>query len=85
MKEMRIDYILDGIAVGLGVAQVNEIMQIVQLTLGVLATIVSIAFSLYKWWKKAKADGKITEEEINEAIDIIKKPLDDKDEEKEKK
>lgn len=85
MKEMRIDYILDGIAVGLGVAQVNEIMQIVQLTLGVLATIVSIAFSLYKWWKKAKADGKITEEEINDAIDIIKKPLDDKDEEKEKK
>ena len=85
MKEMRIDYILDGIAVGLGVAQVNEIMQIVQLTLGVLATIISIAFSLYKWWKKAKEDGKITEEEINEAIDIIKKPLDDKDEEKEKK
>lgn len=85
MKEMRIDYILDGIAVGLGVAQVNEIMQIFQLALGVLATIISIAFSLYKWWKKAKADGKITDEEINEAIDIIKEPFDDKDEEKEKK
>ena len=84
MKEFRIDYVLDGIAVGLGVAQLNQVMQIIQLTLGILATIISIAFSLYKWWKKAKADGKITEEEINEAVDIITKPLDDK-EDKEKK
>ena len=79
MKEFRIDYVLDGIAVGLGVAQLNQVMQIVQLTLGILATIVSIAFSLYKWWKKASEDGKIDEEEINEAIDIVNDALDDKD------
>lgn len=79
MKEFRIDYVLDGIAVGLGVAQLNQVMQIIQLTLGILATIISITFSLYKWWKKAKEDGKITEDEINEAIDIVNDALDDKD------
>lgn len=79
MKEFRIDYVLDGIAVGLGVAQLNQVMQIIQLTLGILATIISITFSLYKWWKKAKEDGKITEDEINEAVDIINDALDDKD------
>lgn len=85
MKDFRIDYVLDGIAVGLGVAQINQVMQIIQLVFGIVATIISIAFSIYKWWKKASADGKITEEEIKDGIDIIKDHLDDKNEERDKK
>lgn len=55
----------------LAVAQMNEIFQIVQLVLSCLTSIVLIGFRLYKWYKVAKEDGKITKEEINEAIDII--------------
>lgn len=84
MKDFRIDYVLDGIAVGLGVAQINQVMQIIQLVFGIVATIISIAFSIYKWWKKASADGKITDEEIKDGIDIIKDHLDDKNEERDK-
>lgn len=84
MKKFRFDYVLDGIAFVLFGVQVDELLKWVQLGLTILATLVSIAFSIWQWWKKASADGKITEDEVNEAIDIIKKPLNDK-EEKEKK
>ena len=84
MKKFRLDYIFDGIALALAGIQVEEIFKWVQLSLGLLATLISVAFTLWQWWKRAKKDGKITEEEINEAVDIITKPLDDK-EDKEKK
>lgn len=81
MKKFRFDYILDGIALTLGAVQLNQIMQIIQLVLGIVATIISIMFSIWLWWKKASKDGKITEEEIKEGKDILNngiKDLDDK-------
>ena len=85
MKKFRIDYILDGFAITLGAVQLNQIMQIIQLVLGIVATIISIMFSLWLWWKRASKDGKITEEEIKDGMDIlnngtkeIKDHLDDK-------
>lgn len=81
MKKFRIDYILDGLAITLGAVQLNQIMQIVQLILGIVATIISIMFSIWLWWKRASKDGKITEEEIKEGQDILNngvKDLDDK-------
>lgn len=81
MKKFRIDYILDGLAITLGAVQLNQIMQIIQLVLGIVATIISIMFSIWLWWKRASKDGKITEEEIKEGQDILNngvKDLDDK-------
>lgn len=84
MKKFRLDYILDGFAFVLVGVQTEELLKWVQLGLSILATAVSLAFSLWLWWKKAHADGKITEDEIKDGIEIIKDHLDDK-EEKEKK
>lgn len=78
MKDTRIDYVLDALAIALGLSQGQELLSYIQLGLGILATIVSIAFSIWKWWKKASADGKITEEEIKELSDDLKDKLDDK-------
>ncbi|MBO7734204.1 MAG: hypothetical protein J6S67_16690 [Methanobrevibacter sp.] len=72
MKKFRFDYIFDGIALALAGVQVELLFKWVQLGLGLLATILSIAFSVWQWWKKAKQDGKITEEEFKEGVDIIK-------------
>ena len=72
MKKFRVDYVFDGIALALAGVQVEEVMKWVQLALGIVATIISLAFSLWQWWKKAHADGKITEEEIKDGIDILK-------------
>lgn len=79
MKETRIDYYLEALAIALGIAQPELILKYIQFGLGIVATIISIAYSIYKWWKKASADGKITKEEINEGIEEIKKNLKDKD------
>ncbi len=55
----------------LAAIQQNEIFQIIEFSVSILASLVIIAFRLWAWWKKAKEDGKITKEEIDEAIDII--------------
>lgn len=77
MKKFRLDYIFDGIALALAGIQVEEVFKWVQLSVGLLATILSVAFTLWQWWKRAKKDGKITEEEINEGIDILNNGIDE--------
>lgn len=72
MKKFRVDYIFDGIALVFAGIQPEVLFQYIQLGLGILATLISIAFSLWQWWKRAKQDGKITEEEFKEGADIIK-------------
>ena len=72
--------ILGNILSAMGVAlsesqldQIEHITAIVCMVVGLLITIVSsVGIPLYKWWKKAKEDGKITSEEIKEAEEIIK-------------
>ena len=78
MKDARVDYFLDAIALSLGLSQGKELLSYIQLGLGVIATLLSIAYSIYKWWKKASADGKITKEEIKDLSDDLKDKLDDK-------
>ena len=84
----RIDYIFDSIAIVFASVQPEVLFRYVSLALSILATLISIAFSVWQWWKKAKQDGKITEDEIKEGAKIIqdgtekiKHTLDDKDKE----
>ena len=79
MKETRFDYLFDAVAIGLGLSQGQELLSYIQLGLGIGATILSLGFTIWKWWKKASADGKIEKDEIKELSDDIKKTLDDKD------
>lgn len=59
--------------------QTNEVFQYIQLGLTILSTLVAIAFTIWKWWKKASQDGKIEVDEIKELEDDIKEVLDDKE------
>lgn len=57
---------------------VEHITAIICMVVGLLITITcSIVIPFIKWWKKAKQDGKITEEEIEEGANIIKDGLKD--------
>ena len=56
--------------------QTNQTWQLVCLILTALSIAVTTAFTLYKWIKMAKADGKITREEIEEGVSIIKDGVD---------
>ena len=49
----------------------QDVTQLILLILGIVSSVVSLAYTLWKWYRKAKADGKITADEIDEAADII--------------
>lgn len=63
-----------------GITQVNELFQLIQVIVGVVSGLFAIAYTIYKWYNKAKADGKITSQEIRELGEDISKVLQEKEE-----
>ena len=61
----------------LAALQQNEILQYIEFGLSALVSLIIIAFKIWKWWKEAKKDGKITQEELNDLQEIVKKGDDD--------
>lgn len=49
----------------------NTVAQWVIMALPVIAAVTSIAYTIYKWFKRARADKKISQEEVDEFIQII--------------
>lgn len=63
--------VVGGTCTGVSMATMNQIIVICNLVLTIIATIVSLVYTIWKWWKKAKEDGKITEDEVDELVDQI--------------
>ena len=63
-----------------GITQVNELFQLIQVIVGVVSGLFAIAYTVYKWYIKAKKDGKITPEEIDELKDDLENIIKDKEE-----
>ena len=57
-------------------SQTNELLQDISLVLTIIGTLITIIMALINWWKNAKKDGKITSDEIQDAVDIIKDGVD---------
>lgn len=53
--------------------QVNEVFEIIQICFSIAVSLITILYIVYKWYKRATADGKITEEELEE----LKKEVDE--------
>ena len=73
----------DAIAVVGTAVQMDEVKQWISMAITIIAGIVSIALSIWKWWKSAKKDGKIDEKEIEDLQQILdhkKEKEDNKDE-----
>ena len=51
--------------------QTNEVFQMIELVLAILTSVIIIFYKIWHWYKEAKADGKITADEIGKGIDII--------------
>ena len=65
--------------------QTNEILQTISLIITIIGAVISmIIVPIISWWQKAKKDGKITEEEIQEGIGIISDGLDSLKDKKDK-
>lgn len=69
-----------GISTVLTITQTNEVFQTVQLIFSILAFLVTIAYTCWKWYKKAKQDGKITPEEVEDLFDNLKNNIKENDE-----
>lgn len=63
----------------LTMAQTNEAFQLIMLILSILSTLFTIAFTFYKWYNKAKEDGKITKDEIEDLTKDISEALKNKE------
>lgn len=66
------------------IIQPENLFKWIQLGLGILLTVVGIAYKVWKWHKEAKADGKITTDEVKELVsetkdDVIKVITDTKE------
>lgn len=66
------------------IIQTENLFKWIQLGLGILLTVVGIAYKVWKWHKEAKADGKITTDEVKELVsetkdDVIKVITDTKE------
>lgn len=57
-------------AVGTSI-QMDEVLRYISLAITIIGGIITLVSQIVIWWKKAKSDGKITKEEINEGIEII--------------
>lgn len=57
----------------LTITQTNEIFALIQIIASTIVSIITIGYILYKWYKKATEDGKITKDEVEELGNEIKK------------
>ena len=61
------------------VSQTNEVFQTIQIIISALAGAVALAYTIWRWYKNAKKDGKITEDEVDDLFDQITKKEDSDD------
>ena len=71
-----------GISTILTITQTNEVFQTVQLIFSILAFLVTIAYTVWKWYKKANQDGKITPQEVEELFDNLKNNINEEENKK---
>lgn len=77
MQEKPVNYIANAVACITTALQSNEIFSYVSLTLTILSIVVSLAFTIYRWYKVATNDGKIDNEEIDDLMHNINDSIND--------
>ena len=79
---MRTEIITGAVGTSLGIVgtatQTNEVLQTISLIVTIVGAIISmIVVPLLSWYLRAKKDGKITDEEIKEGVEILDKGIKD--------
>ena len=80
-RDEIVGWVGSGISTILTISQTNEVFQLIQIILTSIAVLVSIAYTIWKWRKNAKKDGKITSDEVDELFDDINKVIQYKEDE----
>ena len=51
--------------------QTNETLQIIQGVLSIIALVLTISYTIWKWYRKASQDGKITADEVDDLFEDL--------------
>ena len=71
--KLRIDFMTEAVASVATVLQTDEYLRIISFALTCVSVTLSVAFTIYKWYKASKADGHITTDELIELVDELGK------------
>ena len=69
----RIDFMTEAVAGVATALQTDEYLRIISFALTCISVTLSLAFTVYKWYKASKADGRITTDELDELVDELEK------------
>lgn len=53
----------------------NPIIQLILIIWSILIILLNIVFVIWKWYKEAKKDGKITDDEVDELFEDLEKEI----------
>ena len=71
MKE-HLDILGIGLQAIFTAIQTDEVLRWISFGFTLVSVILTIAYNIWRWWKKSKEDGKISMDEVDELGDIIK-------------
>lgn len=66
-----------GAGIAYGIANVHEVLGVIVLIASLISTVLLTTLKVIDWYKKSKADGKITADEVKEGVEIIKNGVDE--------
>ena len=72
MKDNLLDIFGIGVQAIFTAVQTDEVLRWISFGITLLSAIITIAYNIWKWWRKSKKDGKITIDEVDELVDIVK-------------
>lgn len=72
MKDNLLNILGIGVQAIFTAVQSDEILRWISFGITLLSALITIAYNIYKWWRKSKEDGKITMNEVDELVDIVK-------------
>ena len=72
MKDNLLDIFGIGVQAIFTAVQTDEVLRRISFGITLLSALITIAYNIYKWWRKSKKDGKISMDEVDELVDIVK-------------
>lgn len=72
MKDNLLNILGIGVQAVFTAVQSDEVLRRISFAITLVSALITIAYNIYKWWRKSKEDGKISMDEVDELVDIVK-------------
>ena len=72
MKDNLLNILNIGLQAIFTAIQTDEVLRWISFGFTLVSVIITIAYNIWKWWRKSKEDGKISMDEVDELVDIVK-------------